>query len=94
MRKGGDDIKTYLSHHTELSFRLESIQHHDDVLMSQFFQDVDLPPEVLQILLGLSSFGHELESHDLARVLASAFEDLPESAFSDWVKNVILFHSN
>jgi hypothetical protein len=50
-----------LSDDGKAALRLESVQHHDDVVMVEVAQDVNLLPEASQVLLGFPVLRYELQ---------------------------------
>jgi len=56
--------------------RLKGVQHLDDVLVPEVPQDLDLLPQVADVLLALALLHDELHGRDLAGAAAAAFVDL------------------
>jgi len=68
MRKFGDN--------TEVGLRLKSVQHQDDVLMPQIPQDLNLLPQVSDVLLAFAMFHDELHGSNLPSKLSAPLIDL------------------
>ena len=76
----------------ELGLRLEGVEHLDDVLVPQVPEDLDLLPQVLNILLRLPLLHDELERDDLPRVLSPALVHLPEAPLAHELDHVVVLH--
>lgn len=64
------------SDHAEVCLGLKSVQHLDNVLMPQLPQDLNLLPQVLDVLLAFAVLHDKLHGCDLACALPPAFVDL------------------
>lgn len=65
-----------LSDNTEVSLCLKSVQHQDDVLMPQISQDLNLLPQVSDILFTFAMFHNELHGSNLPSELSAPLVDL------------------
>lgn len=67
---------TKLCDDTEVSFGLKGVQHLNDVLMPQPSQDLDLLPQISDVLLALAMLHDELHGCDLTCKFAPALVHL------------------
>ena len=68
-----------LCDHTKVCLCLECVQHLNDILMPKVAQNLDLLPQVLDILLAFAMLHDELHGRDLSCELSTPFVHLVDA---------------